>query len=202
MRKTIIFFGLLGPIIGSFVFVGTNALQIAEFQNLSILEIGGKLGFGIFASLFYGILGIPLAMLFGFVPGSISGYFYWLVSRNLKMSNPVAIKRFLIGSITSLITTTILFVLFYAYNFYYHGTNESFSWWWFFAWPGCIAGGVCGILVKSNNPQRSKGRSASLRAPLARRYVQYVASCDLLHWSVFLRHDNDCRNFAVPTKNQ
>jgi len=108
MRKTIIFFGLLGPIINSFV----NALQIAEFHNLSIPEIGSKLGFGIFASVFYGILGIPLAILFGFVPGSVSGYVYWLVSKNLKLSNLVAIKRFFIGSITSLITITMLFVVF------------------------------------------------------------------------------------------
>jgi len=152
MWKTIIFFGLLGPVIGSFVFVGTNALQIAEFQNLSVTEIGSKLGFGIWASLFAGILGIPIAMLFGMVPAGISGYVYWVISRSLKLTNPPAIKRFLVGSITSLITTTILFVVFYLYNYFYHGSDESFFYgWWFFAWPGCISGGVCGLFVKNNN---------------------------------------------------
>ena len=152
MRKTIIFFGLLGPVIGSFVFVGTNALQSAEFQNLSIPEIGSKLGFGILATVFFSIWGIPFAMLFGMVPAGISGYVYWVISRNLKLTNPPAIKRFLVGSTTSLITTTILFVVFYSYNYFYHGSDESFSYgWWFFAWPGCIAGGVCGLFVKINN---------------------------------------------------
>jgi len=152
MWKTIKYFGLLGPVIGSFVFVGTNALQIAEFQNLSVSEIGNKLGFGIWVTLFYGIWGIPIAMLFGIVPAGISGYVYWVISRSLKLTNPPAVKRFLVGSTTSLITTTILVVVLYLYDCFYHGSDESFSYgWWFFAWPGCIAGGICGLFVKNIN---------------------------------------------------
>lgn len=144
MRKTIIIFGLIGPVIGSFVLVSTNALLSAEFQNLSVTEIGGKLGFGTFITLFFSIWGIPFAMLFGAVPAWISGYAYWIILRYLKLTNPSAIKRFLVGSAVSLIVTTISFVIF-------HGTSEIFSFGWsFFVWPGFIAGGVCGILDKTN----------------------------------------------------
>jgi hypothetical protein len=149
--KAIIIFGVLGPIIGSFVFVGTDALQLAEFHGLSASEISGKLELGIVTSLLYGILGIPFSFLFGFMPAVVSGYVYWSVSIRPKFANPSAAKRFLVGSATSLITTTILYIVFFLYNFFYYGTDESFSYgWWFFAWPGCIAGGVCGLVVKIN----------------------------------------------------
>lgn len=145
MRKTIVIFGLLGPVIGSFVFVSTNALLSAEFHNLSIQVIASKLGFGTLVTLFFSIWGIPFAMLLGAVPAWVSGYAYWVISRYLKLTNPSVIKRFLLGSAVSLIVSTISFVIL-------HGTSESFSYGWsFFVWPGFIAGGVCGLLVKTND---------------------------------------------------
>ncbi|PPD02522.1 MAG: hypothetical protein CTY29_12725 [Methylobacter sp.] len=99
-----------------------------------------------------GILGIPIAMVFGIVPAGISGLVYWVISRDLKLKNPRAAKRFLVGSTTSLSTSTILFVAFYLYNYFHYGSDESFSYgWWFFAWPSCISGGICGVFIKDDS---------------------------------------------------
>jgi hypothetical protein len=147
MLKTILLFGLLGPVIGDFIFVATMALQSAKFINHSFTEITNQLGFGIWATLLAGILGIPAAIFIGVVPACISGYSYWIVSLKLKLSNCSRIKRFLIGCIVSFLMTTG-FVL-YLYLFDNSSRHDSFlDGWWFFIWPGTISGGICGIFVK------------------------------------------------------
>ncbi|OAI03815.1 hypothetical protein A1353_14245 [Methylomonas methanica] len=149
MRNTIAIFGFLGPLIGSFVFVGTIALQQAELQGLSLTEAAGKLGSGIFWTLAFGLLGIPLSIFFGAIPGSISGYVYWSISRKLALSNISAFKRFLFSSAISSFVTSLAVFLFYLYNHYYHGLQASFYVaWWFYAWPATIAGGICGLIAK------------------------------------------------------
>ena len=143
MVRLISFFAIIGPIFGSFTFVLSGAIRVAEFQNQSLIQVLEKLFSGLIGTLIFGIWGLLIAIPIGLIPAGLCGLGFWIVLERFTQTNPLLLKRFLIGGFVSLLFTTSLCFLFYFFS----KEKDFFYVWWFFAWPGTVAGAICALFV-------------------------------------------------------
>lgn len=146
MYRIILIFICLGPSLGSFIFVSTQALTAAEFKDLSITGVLDSLHLGIVSILFFSVLGLPLAIPTGIIPAGICGFNYWLFLKKLTQSSPPILQRFFQGSLVSFVTTFFCCLLLYLL-LPKSKSDSFFDLWVFIGWPGTIAGGICAMLV-------------------------------------------------------